>query len=766
MNRSNRKSVAPESNNRKSLSDSNRKSLMEGHKRNSSISSNASSSLSNSVVSFSFPDFSNPNFDSERYTNESYSIHVVERMKEMNALLIEKRDVAATELKTNVYRHYPKFINASKEISHLEEEMLELRNLLTENNSIMKGLQGYSVIIKQPEGLTKPLVTKLSSESEKMKNNMDWVLDLPEKLDVTISLRQFDNAVDLIEQVTVLMQNDEKLNLVVSANNNLRSEVDSRMQKLIAILLSDLSNGMNKSSESRRLIALLLRLGMPDRARETYLETRSKQIEREIKKMQLEGDLTLYISELARLVFSSINTTCEDFRASFQEPEMISGFVVWVIGELEKFGIVFRNQVLNQTDDYSTMGKCLEIATMHCSLLESKGLSLSFILTQMFYPNLINTIEKYYRKIEENLEKQVGLEKWIASTWKEESKVESKVKMGMTRPNSNPLTPRKPKENFGIKKVSSTPDAKQERKLGTKSSGKKEEKEKKKEEKVIQLTDSAKYLYNSSQNFVEDILKVVTLELMPSLTYIFSNMFEGYFKQLTLQFNPKGSSLTDGQSVAILANCFNINDDLVPRLLTFVEEKLERSLTEFEKLRNNLRMEELLIQKSFCLKKADSIVKSQIDWYGSSRFAAATIETGAVPSLKFVQMFISLSTIKTTIINTVGIKPASLIITTILENIVQKLNDSDFWENVDIGEGGLQQLVLDMKFFAEASGDLFQESSKQIVNDIIDTATLTYCKQADIDALEGEDALKPDDWFNTRIRATMVKYRNDIKLNS
>ncbi len=113
----------------------------------------------------------------------------------------------------------------------------------------------------------------------------------------------------------------------------------------------------------------------------------------------------MYIRDLTRLVFSSIHTTCEDFRASFTPHNMISGilslylylliitafihivispqtqsfhliyisqyvaFIVWAIGELEKFGTIFRNQVFRNFDDFASMGKCLEIVKLHSSLV-------------------------------------------------------------------------------------------------------------------------------------------------------------------------------------------------------------------------------------------------------------------------------------------------------------------------------------------------------------------------------------------------------------
>ena len=87
----------------------------------------------------------------------------------------------------------------------------------------------------------------------------------------------------------------------------------------------------------------------------------------------------MYISDLAQLVFSSVNSTCEEYRTAFisstaenskENSELSSGFIVWAVQELEKFGSIFRNQVFNNApDDFTAIGKCLEIAMLYCDLV-------------------------------------------------------------------------------------------------------------------------------------------------------------------------------------------------------------------------------------------------------------------------------------------------------------------------------------------------------------------------------------------------------------
>ena len=50
------------------------------------------------------------------------------------------------------------------------------------------------------------------------------------------------------------------------------------------------------------------------------------------------------MGELSKLVFSSILSTCEEYRQSFTHTSMISGFVVWAMLEIQAFGGMIRER--------------------------------------------------------------------------------------------------------------------------------------------------------------------------------------------------------------------------------------------------------------------------------------------------------------------------------------------------------------------------------------------------------------------------------------
>lgn len=55
------------------------------------------------------------------------------------------------------------------------------------------------------------------------------------------------------------------------------------------------------------------------------LEIRQGLIQFFIRKLRFEGDTSIYINELSRIVFSFIDTASDEFKMNFKEPAMMSG---------------------------------------------------------------------------------------------------------------------------------------------------------------------------------------------------------------------------------------------------------------------------------------------------------------------------------------------------------------------------------------------------------------------------------------------------------
>eukprot|EP01119_Soliformovum_irregulare_P017894 TRINITY_DN5389_c0_g1_i5.p2 TRINITY_DN5389_c0_g1~~TRINITY_DN5389_c0_g1_i5.p2 ORF type:complete len:351 (+),score=97.45 TRINITY_DN5389_c0_g1_i5:133-1053(+) len=255
--------------------------------------------------------FASDSFNPKKFAQQNFANQGVSQVQEVHDQLLKLKGSTAEGLKTNVYDHYPKFINASQEIGNLEADLLELGNILGDVKSTINGLKSVSAVKSNGKVITNP---KAISSVRTLTKEQQFIVDLPMKLDVAIGERQFEKAVQHIEQAKKLLREKDGDDAVLT-------ELNTKTKELVEILIQQLVHPTIKSAESRRIIELLLRLGIHDKATELYLSTRSDKMERDIKKLKLEGDITLYVSELARLVFSALSSVCADFRSAFRDQQ-------------------------------------------------------------------------------------------------------------------------------------------------------------------------------------------------------------------------------------------------------------------------------------------------------------------------------------------------------------------------------------------------------------------------------------------------------------
>jgi hypothetical protein len=93
---------------------------------------------------------------------------------------------------------------------------------------------------------------------------------------------------------------------------------------LTSALLHSLSEPSHRKTSVVYLTSLLTKLGAGPAARAAFLTTRSELISKRIRSIPFEGDIPLYIFDLAIVVFTAIKHTAEWFLASFKENEAAS----------------------------------------------------------------------------------------------------------------------------------------------------------------------------------------------------------------------------------------------------------------------------------------------------------------------------------------------------------------------------------------------------------------------------------------------------------
>lgn len=93
-------------------------------------------------------------------------------------------------------------------------------------------------------------------------------------------------------------------------------------------------------------------------------------------------------------------------------------------------------------------------------------------------------------------------------------------------------------------------------------------------------------------------------------------------------------------------------------------------------------------------------------------------------------------------------------------NLLKAYIVAQFWEKRKIDEGGLQQLVLDFRFFIECCGDYASEGSIKQLQTHMNECIKKVAKEAAMD--DPNEALKPEDWFSSKIKQFMSKNAKDM----
>ncbi|XP_071500482.1 exocyst complex component 8-like [Diadema antillarum] len=211
---------------------------------------------------------------------------------------------------------------------------------------------------------------------------VDWLLELPEDLDMSIAQRNFEEAVDFILRANEYLDQIP----VGPALKEMRARVDHRIKQLTDTLTRELQVSPDRSLRggpqvTRRAVTQLIRLGRATQACDLFLKNRSAAIKQSLRQLRIEGATSLYVTKLCHVFFNHIIETGKEFRFTFSQNQgCYSAFVVWAKAELRSFVNLFSRQALAKQTALSTVAECVCIARTSCALLSSIGLDLLFAL--------------------------------------------------------------------------------------------------------------------------------------------------------------------------------------------------------------------------------------------------------------------------------------------------------------------------------------------------------------------------------------------------
>jgi hypothetical protein len=101
--------------------------------------------------------------------------------------------------------------------------------------------------------------------------------------------------------------------------------LDQLRPNLVSSIAYDLSRPEIRKTKAVHLISLLTNLGETDLARDTFLKARREVMLKRVRAIKAEGDISIYISELAIVCFTIIRHTSDWYMTAFKENRMASG---------------------------------------------------------------------------------------------------------------------------------------------------------------------------------------------------------------------------------------------------------------------------------------------------------------------------------------------------------------------------------------------------------------------------------------------------------
>ncbi|KAF8531522.1 Cullin repeat-like-containing domain protein [Gautieria morchelliformis] len=217
----------------------------------------------------------------------------------------------------------------------------------------------------------------LDGAKVKAEQDSRWVGDFSDDLTVAIALRQWDEAVALVES------GEKRL----SKTPLLKPKLTPLTASLTSALLQSLSDPMQRKSSVVHLTALLERLHAGAAARSAFLDMRGELMRKRVRALRFEGSVELYISDLAVVVFTGIKHTADWFLASFKENDTASSLVQWAKEQIESYTEMFKKQVHGSDVAPQTVQDCLDITRLQSrKLLKDNSLDFSHLLDKLLAP--------------------------------------------------------------------------------------------------------------------------------------------------------------------------------------------------------------------------------------------------------------------------------------------------------------------------------------------------------------------------------------------
>eukprot|EP01135_Chromosphaera_perkinsii_P004906 Nk52_evm11s304 gene=Nk52_evmTU11s304 len=259
----------------------------------------------------------------------------------------------------------------------------------------------------------KKMALKQASVLVEMKHNRslpEWLVNMPDDLDMYIAQRAFEQATDLIERAGKFLDHQDILD---DSDRLVSFQKDLRVHRnlLSEVLINDLRNPSLKLFSLHRSVGLLTRLGFREQAREMFLQSRSRLFRHAIRNLKIEGATDLYVSKLSRVFFLGLRNTVLEVNVSFPDSQSRADFVCWAVHEVEAYIDIFSRQVFF-AHNFTTVADCLIILFTHAKVVNEVGLDMEGFVRLELKDKIIGAIESSGSVAMNQLQAFLDVETW------------------------------------------------------------------------------------------------------------------------------------------------------------------------------------------------------------------------------------------------------------------------------------------------------------------------------------------------------------------
>ncbi|TPX54804.1 hypothetical protein PhCBS80983_g05744 [Powellomyces hirtus] len=627
--------------------------------------------------------------------------------------VIDVKDSMEVSNAFKVLRHPDTFIYRSETLEE-KRAFLSTFKRYTDELMVQKRAALDNVKTKQaasnpaPEDVTSPLRADADREDKARRalrddlttSDVKWLMELGDELDVLVAHRDFNVAVGLIEEARKLLAKAAAETPRVSL---IRGNVEERTNHLAQLVSMDLANPVASKLQVQANIDKLLRLGMGDQARDFFLTSRTSIIRHRIRLVRFDGDVSIYISDLAQVVFRLIRNTCDWYGGSFRDTTMASGFMKWVSTELDNFAQIFRRQVFDCHPALSVIADCLQHTMHHCKPLKEFGLHIAPILTHALQPDIVQAIHEHSTQCVQSIVMAVDQDhfaavdpKWIAGKEDEYADITADV------------------------------------------------------------SKSVYQLYTVLMEFGSDVSVLMSIALYTKIVTCLTDFFSTYIDRLLKVFNGKQTWLYAQRSVMMVDAVFVVHD-LLPKVAGQLARRFDRAIPELEDMQMSLiRKVTALQHENFVGLIRDALMKDVWNFAALDYTSNGGILDTAKPSEHIMRLIEELNKIQGALSPTL---PRQQILTTIVDQIFAAMLAPQSWQTPRqtprrLGFHGVQQLILDIHFFLRICEPLVSDATSDAANQVCEKALRTFFTVQAGGAVV-KAALKSGDWYDSRVNDVM-----------